>query len=888
MHSMQTRPIAVTLALALGAGAAAPAGAAAVAPFSFETAYGRLPKDVVPLDYSVAITPDAAARTLSGKETIHLDFRKAGSTIRFNSLNETLSDVRLDGKPVQSVVSSDEQQLTTLTLARAAPIGPHTLSFSYQGKIESGPRGLFAQPYVDPSGAKGMILSTKFESTDARRMFPCWDEPAFRATFELTATVPAEWAVISNMPVARRVVHAKTATTTFRRTPKMPTYLVEFTGGDMARITARSDGIELGVWAVRGQEQDGRVALANAQQILADYNDYFGFRYPLPKLDSIAVPGGFSGAMENWGAITYNDQLLLLTASSTIRNRQAVFSVQAHEMAHQWNGDLVTMGWWDDIWLNESFASWRAAKETDLRNPAWNWWEGEDEAKENAMSADARVTSHAIQQHVTDELQVTNAFDPSITYNKGQAVLRMLEAYLGPDVFRDGIRVFMRTHAYSNATSTDLWNALGKVSARDVGAIAAGWIEQPGFPLVSVTARCDAAGQRSITLAQQRFLLQGSDPAPSHWTVPLQIRSGAAGAPQALLLTAASQDAPAGRCGEPLSVNAGAIGYYRATYDPETLRQDAAAFGTLPHADRIALLDDEWALVQAGREPLTAFLALAALMGSDLDERCWNLITSALETVEHDLRGKPDHEAFEAYARSIVAPVSSALGWDARADETPGIQTLRRSVLADLGAWGDAPVIAEARKRFAAFVADRHAIAADDQAMVLGIVAQNADAAAFEQLHAVARSAANETELRRYYLALMQVREPALAAQAAQIALSPEIPPQANAARLRMVFRLEDRNPALAWTTLTGNVDALMLPQGRYAPLITARYCPEIFWDAAPLDQVEGWVKAHVPAQMADNIARGMESARFKLARKAALSDAAASFLNDRHGAPAN
>jgi len=407
--------------------------------------------------------------------------------------------------------------------------------------------------------------------------------------------------VISNMPVARRVVHAKTATTTFRRTPKMPTYLVEFTGGDMARITARSDGIELGVWAVRGQEQDGRVALANAQQILADYNDYFGFRYPLPKLDSIAVPGGFSGAMENWGAITYNDQLLLLTASSTIRNRQAVFSVQAHEMAHQWNGDLVTMGWWDDIWLNESFASWRAAKETDLRNPAWNWWEGEDEAKENAMSADARVTSHAIQQHVTDELQVTNAFDPSITYNKGQAVLRMLEAYLGPDVFRDGIRVFMRTHAYSNATSTDLWNALGKVSARDVGAIAAGWIEQPGFPLVSVTARCDAAGQRSITLAQQRFLLQGSDPAPSHWSVPLQIRSGAAGTPQALLLTAASQDAPAGRCGEPLSVNAGAIGYYRATYDPETLRQDAAAFGTLPHADRIALLDDEWALVQAWR-----------------------------------------------------------------------------------------------------------------------------------------------------------------------------------------------------------------------------------------------------------------------------------------------
>ena len=880
MSSGSVMRAAMAATLGLGAAVVMPAAlAAAVAPFSFDAAYGRLPKSIVPQDYSIAVTPDAAARTLSGTESVTLRFRQAGASIVFNSLHEVLSDVRLNGKPVAGVVSSDEQQLTTVTLKKPAKAGRHVLRFSYTGKMEDGPRGMFAQPYVKPDGSKGLLVSTKFESTDARRMFPCWDEPAFRATFQLTATVPADWTVLSNMPIAKRIALGEMATTTFQRSPKMPTYLVEFSGGDLAGISGRSGAATLGVWAVRGQEQGGATALANAQQILADYNDYFGYPYPLPKLDSIAIPGGFSGAMENWGAITYNDQLLLLTPSSTVHDRQTVFAVQAHEMAHQWNGDLVTMGWWDDIWLNESFASWRAAKETDLRNPSWNWWEAQDDEKEDAMRADARVTSHAIQQHVTDELQVTNAFDPAITYRKGQAVLRMLEAYLGADTFRDGIRSFMKAHAYSNATSTDLWNALSAASGRNVGEIAAGWIEQPGFPLVSVAASCDAGGQRTLTLSQRRFLLQGNDPNPSHWSVPLQIRSGVDATPQTLLLTQDGQTVAAGRCDQALSVNAGVVGFYRVAYDAATLQVITRDFGTLPDADRIALLDDQWALVEAGQQKLPAYLALASSMGADLDERAWSQITSALGTIEYAERGTPGHAAFAAYASSIIKPVATRLGWDARDDETPGRQKLRRTVLGDLGAWGDQEVIAEARKRFAAFVADRKAIRPDDQAMVLSIVARNADAAAFEQLHAVAKAAANETELRRYYTALMQVRDPQLAMQAAQIALSTEIPTQAGAARLSLVANLNDENPQLAWATFTSNVDALMQPQGRYGPLIVAQYSPDIFWNSAPLDQIETWVKAHVPAEMADNIARGMESARFKFGEKTVLAAAADSYL---------
>jgi len=417
-------------------------------PFSFDSAPGRLPKDVVPLDYTVEIAPNIAALTFTGSESIALQFRSPAAIISFNSLNESLSDVRLDGNPVQSVASDDDRQLTTVTLAAPAAVGMHTLTFAYAGKIENLSRGLFAQPYASQDGKHGLMLSTKMESTDARRMFPCWDEPAFRATYQLSVIVPAQWAAISNMPISNRRVHGKTATATFMRSPKMPSYLVEFTAGDLGAISADGQGTKLGVWAVRGREHDGRAALANAQQILADYNDYFGYPYPLPKLDSIAIPGGFTGAMENWGAITYNDQLLLLTPSSTTGTRQTVFSVQAHEMAHQWNGDLVTMAWWDDIWLNESFASWMAAKETAQRNPDWHWWEGRDADKEDAMSADALIASHAIQQHVTDELQATAAFDPQITYRKGQAILRMFEAYVGADAFRSGIRSYIKARAF--------------------------------------------------------------------------------------------------------------------------------------------------------------------------------------------------------------------------------------------------------------------------------------------------------------------------------------------------------------------------------------------------------------------------------------------------------
>jgi aminopeptidase N len=851
----------------------------AAAPFSFDSAPGRLPKDVVPLDYSISLVPDVDGLTVAGTESVTLSFRKATASIVFNSLNQTLSDVQLDGQSVRSVKSDSDQQLTTVTLPAPASPGQHRLTFSYVGKIEVQPRGLFRQNYTSLSGEHKVLLSTKMEGTDARRMFPCWDEPAFRATFQLKVTVPAKWATVANMPIATRAVHDGVATTTFMRSPKMPSYLIELTAGDLVALSARKGGTLLSVWADRGRAQDGSVALANAQQILTDYNEYFGYPYPLPKLDSLAIPGGFSGAMENWGAITYNDQLLLVTPRSTIEDRQRVYSDQAHEMAHQWNGDLVTMGWWDDLWLNESFASWRGAKETDRRNPSWKWWEGQDRPKEGAMRADAFASSHPIEQHVTDELQAANAFDPEITYDKGQAVLRMLEAYLGDDTFRDGIRSYIKARAFSNATSADLWNSLSAASGKRVDEVAAGWIEQPGFPVVGVLAHCDAGGNRTITLSQSRFLLRGSDPRTLHWHIPLRIRSGVDGVPRSVLLERDGQSAAAGRCGEALSLNPEAVGYYRVRFDTPTLDANARNFTKLPDGDKIAMLDDQWALAESGKEQLATYFRLAASMGVELDTRIWDQIADALSTLEYDERGSPGHAAFAAYARSLIQPVATRLGWDARANETPDVQELRRALIADLGAWGDQAVIVEARRRFAAFTQDHGAIRPDDQPMILSIVARYADAKTFDQLHGIAKAAHDETEQRRYFLALMAVGDPALAKQAAAVALSSEIPPQAAQLRLTAVARLAALHHELAWTTFSNNAEMLLAPNPKYAPLILAQYVPVYFWDCLPLPQLETWVRAHVPAEMSANVARGMERARFNMDEKVNLVPAADAYL---------
>ncbi|MEA2786348.1 MAG: hypothetical protein QOF71_2452 [Candidatus Eremiobacteraeota bacterium] len=871
--------LALTTVLVLGA--AAPAGAF-VAPFNFDTTPGRLPKSVVPIDYVIALTPDAAAKTLRGTERIALDVRRPAAQIVFNTHDMTIANARLDGVPVARTVTQNDKQLTTLTLARPAAIGRHVLTLAYSGKIEDSSDGLFAQDYRTPDGRSGRMLSTQFESTDARRMFPGWDEPAFRATFQLTVTLPAAWTAVSNMPVRTRTVHGATATTAFGRTPKMPSYLVVLTAGDLAAISGvGSDGVKQSIWAIKGDEQNGRYALESAQKILPYYDDYFGVKFPLPKLDHIAIPGGFGGAMENWGGITYNENIIIHRPNATLAAKQNGFSIIAHEMAHQWNGDLVTMGWWDDIWLNESFASWMAAKATAKFNPEWNWQQREDGSKQSAMNADARATSHAIQQHVTDELQADASFDPEITYNKGQAFLRMLEAYLGEDAFRTGIRSYMQAHKYSNATTADLWIALGAASKKDVSALAKAWTEQPGFPLVSVTASCDASGNRSVTLAQKRFLLDGTtDAANTRWNVPVALASGSAPPAYVLLTNAQQSGIAAGRCSEPLRANAGGVGYYRVAYDAATFETNRAAFASLPDSDKIAMLGDQWNLVRIGAAPLPSFLALANAMGTNRNARAWEHIVNALGELETDTRGTAQHDVLTEYARNVVAPLVASLGWETTPGESVETGQLRRSAVAALGTWGDPAVIAEARTRFERSIADPASTNPEMQEVLTLVVATNADAAAFDRLHQLAQTAKDPTLAARYRAVLMRVRDPKLAARALDITMSAEIPPQQDGSRFRYVLAAADWNPKLAWAFFQTHSAALTKRFSLFEKmLILSNAVPAVFWDAATPDQLEGWLKANLPPRAGEYITKGVTRAKTDGAIRERLREDVRAFL---------
>ena len=422
-------------------------------PFDFATTPGKLPKQVVPAEYSIRIVPDLDKLTFTGTETVKITARAPVRQLVLNALELEVTAAAVDGKSLsKSAVKIDKkQELLTLALPRELPAGDHTVTFSFSGKINQQGQGLFYARYQEQgTGAKKTMLGTQFEATDARRLFPCWDEPSFRARFQLSVVVPETWLAVSNMPVEGETQVANGKEVRFAMTPSMSSYLNVLVAGELELIETQSSGVQIRVITTKGKAEWGRYALESSAKLLKYYNNYFGVSYPLPKLDQIAVPGGFGGAMENWGGITYYESSLLFDPkTSSDDTKQDIFAVLAHEMAHMWFGDLVTMAWWDNLWLNEGFASWMGTKSTAHFNPQWEVWLRKNVprnptrragiAKEQAMEGDARSTTHPIQQPVATEAEANSAFD-DITYQKGQSFIRMLESFLGEDAFRDGIR----------------------------------------------------------------------------------------------------------------------------------------------------------------------------------------------------------------------------------------------------------------------------------------------------------------------------------------------------------------------------------------------------------------------------------------------------------------
>ena len=810
-----------------------------------------LPADVLPTHYALAVVPDAAHMTFTGSVQIDLDVKQITRQIQLNAADLKFGKVSLSGTDQVPTVSFDDKQ-ETATLSFKSPVstGHHVLSIEYSGLINQHAAGLFALDYDTPSGKK-RALFTQFENSDARRFLPSWDEPGIKATFTLTVTVPADQMALSNMPIAKtETLPDGRAKVSFQPSPKMSSYLLFFGLGDFERIHRMVDGVDVGVVVQKGEASKAQYALDTACQILPYYEDYFGVKFPLPKLDLIGGPGQsqFFGAMENWGAIFYFERDLIIDPKiSTTEDKRDVYQVIAHEMAHQWFGDLVTMAWWDDLWLNEGFASWMEYKAPDHFHPEWKLWLDSIDAKERAMSADARPSTHPIITPIYDVLQASQAFD-GITYSKGQAVIRMLEDYVGPQHFRDGVRAYMATHAYGNTVTDDLWRELDKASGESITGVAHDFTLQPGIPLLTVTAKTTG-----LHLAQERFTADGSGKPALSWQVPVKVASVDG---KLIWRDLVSADKPVDvvlPAGTLAVVNAGQAGYFRTLYDAPTFAKLDAGFAGLGAADQLGLVNDSIALGLAGYEPMRDFMQLSQRISPDLGPHVTDNLVGQLDGLADYYEGLPGEAAFKAYARKVTAPVLTKLGWDAKPGEDGNVTLLRGDVLAAMGDFDDPGVIAEARKRFAAYVKDHDSLSADLRRIVLGIVADHADAATWGAIHALAKNAGTNLEKRQLYVLLADAHDPVLAQKALALSLTDEIPATTRPAMLAASSGYHP-DMALDWYIAhQGAYDAVLEPASR------TRYAPRLAFrgnDAGILQKLHAYAAAHIPAEARGDVAK--------------------------------
>jgi len=856
---------------------------AAQPPFAFATTPGALPKDVVPVEYALHIVPDIAGRSFRGDGSYRIEVLQPTARIVLHALEIEVVSAALRG-PGRSVLNlgppeiDKARQLLVFTLPKPLPRGRYTLALAWTGRINASVEGLYADPYPSAAGAR-VLLATEMEPSNARRLLPCWDEPSFRARFRLSVDLAPGFAGYSNMPVERREALPDGGTRlAFAPTPPMASYLLALVAGELERVTAQAGSTELGVVVTAGKAGRAQYALQAGKQLLPYYNDYFGMPYPLPKLDHIGVPGGFGGAMENWGAIVYTEANLLVDpASSPEQTRQIVYSIMAHEIAHQWLGNLVTMAWWDDLWLNESFAQWMATKATDRFHPEWRVLLQANEGRERAMDLDARASTHPIHQPIASESQAESAFD-SITYQKGGAFLRMLEAWLGEEPFRRGIGAYLAKHRLSNTTGTDLWQMLSAASGEPVATVAADWTTQPGFPLVSVDARCEG-GRREVSLRQDQFqALAGIEGADSRlWSIPLQFgRSDGGPAARALLQSRSATRVLPG-CEGALLVDAGNVGFYRVRYARPLFDALLAEWPRLPDAARLKLLSDTGALVHADQATLASWLDLVARLGDEPRLALWTRVVNELESFDRLLLGEPSRPALDRFAVRLIAPRFAQLGWEEKAGESAEERDLRSLLAGALARHGDVGAIAESRARFARFLVDRASLSPALLDPVLNSVGRHADAATWEQLHALAAAAPTGEERFRYFHALALARDPALAERNLRLALAADVP---RLVRQEMVgIVAAGGHLAAAWAFAREHADALLADVtanagGRYFGRIVDSAA-----SAAIADELEAFVAARLPADALVDARRAGDEIRTRARLKTRLAPQLAAAL---------
>ncbi|AAV90400.2 aminopeptidase N [Zymomonas mobilis subsp. mobilis ZM4 = ATCC 31821] len=770
----------------------------AMATAAFANPDGRLPEDIKPLHYDISVQPNAKDLIFSGREKITINVQAPEHVIAMNAADLVIDDITLDGKKVEWKLDAPAQQLLINTSDNGTiQVGQHELTINYRGRINQSSAGLFAVDYQDNDGPQRMLV-TQFEPADARYFAPMWDQPDDKATFTMAVTAPADELAFSNMPVvATEKNGSDLVTTRFAETPKMSSYLLFLGVGKLDRKAVKVGDTEIGIITRRGATDQGDYALNAASQILTYYNNYFGTPYPLPKMDMIAVPSSsqFFSAMENWGAIMYFDRAVLFDPKRSPESaHQTIFNVVAHEMAHQWFGDLVTMQWWDDLWLNEGFASWMASKVTGDLNPGWNVpAQTVAYARQAAFSMDAKSTTHPIIQHVGTVDEIDQAFD-TITYSKGQAVIRMIEAAIGPDQFRDGLRQYMAANKYNNTTTDDLWKALSQASGKDVKSFADSFTLQGGVPLIRASEPITAGGITRINLAQDRFALDPASHTSRSWIVPVAI--GAAGQQKAATTVTVSgptyQTVQAPVDSLPI-INPGQFGYYRTLYAPQHFKDLSDKLPSLPLSDQVGFISDSMALASGGYESFDQHLALLGQISPDSDPLLLNVVSDQIASFDGRLDHSPVQAAFRQKAIARLKPQLTRIGWASSVSDSTATSDLRESLIPLLGKMGDKETI-DTAQRYLNNGLD--SIPASIREAVLQVVGYNADNEMWEKLRDMAKKEKDPSGQRQLYHALAATNNKELARKTLELALTDEANAPTRAALISIVAR---NHPDLAF-----------------------------------------------------------------------------------------
>ena len=777
-----------------------------------------LPTEVEPHHYEIEWKPNFSDFTFAGSERIDVTIRKPVTKITLHALDLKIQKAQVRVKArggglsepldARRIRASSRKESVTLEFGKQLPRGPAELLFEFQGELNDKMHGFYRTSYL-VDGERRWGAATQFEATDARRAFPCWDEPARKATFGVTLTVPEHMTSLSNMPVSSETSSEPGwKTVCYEKTPVMSTYLVAMVVAELDYLEDKDrNGVPIRVYTSPGKREQGRFALGHACHTLAYFADWFGIPYAFPKLDMVALPDFAAGAMENWGLVTYRETALLVDEQHSAESaRQRVAEVVDHELAHQWFGNYTTMNWWTDLWLNEGFASYMGPKATNHRFPEWDTWTQfvADEFL-SALHQDSLRSTHPVEVPVKNPHEIREVFD-AISYSKGSVVNRMAEHFLGETDFRNGLHNYLRQHAFANAGTDDLWKALEKESGKPVRAIMKAYTKQSGYPVI-VAREKPSKGALTLELEQSRFLADGGrDPKKMLWQIPLGIWTEGAAEPTFKYMKGRRLRAriPAND-GEWVKLNPGQSGLYRVAYSEELWRRLTGAVrdGALPTVDRLGLIDDAFALARAGYVKTSEALGVLDAYQAETDFSVWLTIAGILDSLDNLVSRERCREKFREAARQLLTPIAKRQGWEKRPSDGHLDVLLRSLALRNAGAYGDQATIDEARTRFASFCRSGE-LDPNLRLAVYSLAAENGGPAEWEELQKLYHATDLHEEKIRVLRAAGSFRQPELIEQVLRFAISDQVRSQDTP----IVLANAAGNPAgraLAWRFLKKN-----------------------------------------------------------------------------------